>query len=151
MSSDTDDTDNGPAAKKSRRGAAAASGGQPASNHNAEIVAILKELGDVRWRAFLGIGNKSMCSLFSPRRPRKYEAVTTRNRFKSYAYRKAAKAVATHRGAITSGSEARDLPGVGIKIANKIDEILATGRLAKLDAVGPARSRRAAVADVPTG
>ncbi len=64
-----------------------------------------------------------------------YEATTARNRFKANAYRKAARVIGAHRGAISSGAQAKDLPGVGVKIACKIDEILATGKLAKLDSV----------------
>ena len=34
---------------------------------------------------------------------------------------------------LTSGDEAKKLPGVGDKIAKKIEEILSTGKLAKLE------------------
>jgi DNA polymerase beta len=50
-------------------------------------------------------------------------------------HRKAAGAISKHPTRITSGSEARQLGGVGEKIAKKIDEILATGKLNKLEKI----------------
>lgn len=47
-------------------------------------------------------------------------------------YRKAAVAIAAHPQPLTSGAEAKKLPGVGKKISDKIDEFLATGKLNKL-------------------
>ena len=49
--------------------------------------------------------------------------------------RKAAAALAKHPTRITSGAEAKELPGVGKKIAEKIDEFLSTGQLKKLEKV----------------
>lgn len=43
--------------------------------------------------------------------------------------------MAKHPTKITSGEEARKLPGIGAKIAKKIDEYLATGKLRKLEEV----------------
>ena len=49
--------------------------------------------------------------------------------------RKAAAALAKHPTKIKSGAEAKALPGVGKKIADKIDEFLSTGQLKKLEKV----------------
>lgn len=55
-------------------------------------------------------------------------------RHKAAAYYKAITVLKSHTKAIESGAEAMQLPGVGKKIAAKIDEILATGDLQKLKA-----------------
>ena len=52
-----------------------------------------------------------------------------------YHIRKAAAALAKHPTRIKSGAEAKALPGVGKKIADKIDEFLDTGQLKKLEKV----------------
>lgn len=64
-----------------------------------------------------------------------YEKNVSRNIHKYNAYRKAASAIAAHPDKITSGEQAKKLKGVGEKIAKKIDEILSTGKLQKLDNV----------------
>nr|XP_040147729.1 DNA polymerase beta [Ictidomys tridecemlineatus] len=51
------------------------------------------------------------------------------------AYRKAASVIAKYPHKIKSGAEAKKLPGVGTKIAEKIDEYLATGKLRKLEKI----------------
>ncbi|XP_066878565.1 DNA polymerase beta isoform X2 [Kogia breviceps] len=51
------------------------------------------------------------------------------------AYRKAASVIAKYPHKIKSGAEAKKLPGVGTKIAEKIDEFLATGKLRKLEKI----------------
>ncbi|KAF6084721.1 DNA polymerase beta [Phyllostomus discolor] len=51
------------------------------------------------------------------------------------AYRKAASVIAKYPQKIKSGAEAKKLPGVGTKIAEKIDEFLATGKLRKLEKI----------------
>ncbi|XP_036310903.1 DNA polymerase beta isoform X4 [Pipistrellus kuhlii] len=51
------------------------------------------------------------------------------------AYRKAASVIAKYPDKIKSGAEAKKLPGVGTKIAEKIDEFLATGKLRKLEKI----------------
>ncbi|XP_045142788.1 DNA polymerase beta [Echinops telfairi] len=51
------------------------------------------------------------------------------------AYRKAASVIAKYPHKIKSGAEAKKLPGVGAKIAEKIDEYLATGKLRKLEKI----------------
>ncbi|XP_008977647.1 DNA polymerase beta isoform X2 [Sapajus apella] len=51
------------------------------------------------------------------------------------AYRKAASVIAKYPYKIKSGAEAKKLPGVGTKIAEKIDEFLATGKLRKLEKI----------------
>lgn len=53
-------------------------------------------------------------------------------KYRSSAYKKAAKTVKMHPTQLTSGKEALKLPGIGIKIAAKIDEIIETQQLQKL-------------------
>jgi len=62
-----------------------------------------------------------------------WEKNVNRNQFKSGAYRKAAAAIAKLDFRLTSGDEAKKIPGIGEKIAKKIDEIISTGKLAKLE------------------
>jgi len=62
-----------------------------------------------------------------------YERNVTRALHKSNAYRKAAAALSKHPVAVANGEEARKLPGVGDKIGKKIDELLQTGKLKKLE------------------
>ncbi|XP_037084109.1 DNA polymerase beta-like [Pollicipes pollicipes] len=64
-----------------------------------------------------------------------FEKNVSRNIYKHNAYRKAASALSRHPVRVSSGSEARQLPGVGRKIADKIDEFVQTGRLGKLDKI----------------
>lgn len=64
-----------------------------------------------------------------------YEKNVNRDMHKYNAYRNAANAVAQHPTRITSGSEARQIKGVGAKIAQKIDEVLKTGKLEKLEKI----------------
>ncbi len=52
---------------------------------------------------------------------------------KANAYDKAVKALASLDHAVTSGAEAAKIDGIGIKLTKKIDEILATGKLQKLE------------------
>jgi len=54
-------------------------------------------------------------------------------RYKFRAYSKAIQSLKAHSKKITSGSEAKKLPGIGQKIAKKIQEILETGKLTKLE------------------
>lgn len=76
-------------------------------NFNIQITNILKEVGEYE----LAQGNK----------------------VKSRAYGKAVKALTSLDYPIKSGADARKLDGIGAKISAKIDEILQTGRLKKLD------------------
>jgi len=62
-----------------------------------------------------------------------WEKNVNRNHHKHNAYRKAAQALAGLGFRIKTGDEAKKLPGVGAKIALKIDEIIETGKLEKLD------------------
>lgn len=62
-----------------------------------------------------------------------WEKNVNRNQHKSKAYRKAAQVLAELDHRVKDGNEAKKLSGVGEKIALKIDEIIATGKLAKLD------------------
>lgn len=64
-----------------------------------------------------------------------YEKNVTRDIHKYNAYRKAAVVLSEHQTRIKSGDEARKLKGIGDKIAKKIDEYLATGKLKKLENV----------------
>ncbi|KAJ8287312.1 hypothetical protein GJAV_G00050110 [Gymnothorax javanicus] len=64
-----------------------------------------------------------------------YEKNVNRAIHKYNAYRKAASVIAKYPQKIKSGSEAKKLDGVGAKIAEKIDEFLATGKLRKLEKI----------------
>jgi DNA polymerase beta len=64
-----------------------------------------------------------------------YEKNVNRQMFKYNAYRKAAGMIAKYNKTITSGAEAKELDGVGEKIAKKIDEVLRTGKLEKLEKI----------------
>ncbi|KAA0202395.1 hypothetical protein HAZT_HAZT009249 [Hyalella azteca] len=64
-----------------------------------------------------------------------YENIVGRNVFKSNAYKTAASVLASHPKRIASGEEAAKLKGIGKKIALKIDEFLATGKLEKLEKI----------------
>lgn len=61
-----------------------------------------------------------------------YERNVNKNIYKYNAYRKAASSLARHPVRITSGKEARNLDGVGQKIAEKLDEFVETGELKKV-------------------
>jgi DNA polymerase beta len=76
-------------------------------NFNEDITKILLELGNIE---------KNKGELY------RYKAYVT-----------AANSLKAHPHKITSGKEAKKLPGIGAKIAKKIDEILETGVLAKLE------------------
>jgi len=58
---------------------------------------------------------------------------TIGNQAKTKAYRKAVTALRMHPSEIKGGNEAMKIDGIGKKIAKKIDEILATGKLNKLE------------------
>jgi len=64
-----------------------------------------------------------------------WEKNVNRAHHKHNAYRKAASALAELPKRISSGDEAKKIPGVGEKIAKKLDEIIATGGLAKLEKI----------------
>ena len=64
-----------------------------------------------------------------------YEKNVNRNSHKYNAYRKAAEILSKLDHRIESGAEAQQLPGVGASIARKIDEIIQTGKLKKLDLI----------------
>merc|ERR1712126_755193 len=64
-----------------------------------------------------------------------WEKNVNRNQHKSNAYRKAAQVLSNLDHRITSGKEAKALQGIGEKIALKIDEIIETGKLKKLDTI----------------
>lgn len=65
----------------------------------------------------------------------KYERDVGNNIFKYNAYRKAAGTLGTLPERVKSGKEAKKLPGIGDKIAKKIDEFLETGKLEKVENV----------------
>lgn len=64
-----------------------------------------------------------------------YEKNVNRQMHKFNAYRKAAGVLAKHPQKITSGKEAKELEGIGEKIAKKIDEFIQTGKLEKLEKI----------------
>ncbi|KAG7476652.1 hypothetical protein MATL_G00085060 [Megalops atlanticus] len=64
-----------------------------------------------------------------------YEKNVNRAIHKYNAYRKAASVIGKYPQKIKSGTEAKKLDGVGAKIAEKIDEFLATGKLRKLEKI----------------
>lgn len=64
-----------------------------------------------------------------------FEKNVNRAIHKYNAYRKAASVIAKYPHKIKSGTEAKKLDGVGAKIAEKIDEFLATGKLRKLERI----------------
>ena len=64
-----------------------------------------------------------------------WEKSVNNNHFKYNAYRKAAQTLAGLDYRIKNGSEAKKLSGVGEKIAQKLDEMIETGKLAKLETI----------------
>jgi len=62
-----------------------------------------------------------------------WEKNVNRNQYKERAYRKAAQVLADLDHRVKDGDEARKFPGVGEKISKKIDEIISTGKLPKLE------------------
>ncbi|XP_041485539.1 DNA polymerase beta-like [Lytechinus variegatus] len=64
-----------------------------------------------------------------------YEKNVNRAMHKHNAYRKAASVLAKYPTKIKSGDEAKKLDGIGDKIAKKIDEVIATGKLEKLEKI----------------
>uniref|UniRef100_A0A4W3IS89 DNA polymerase n=1 Tax=Callorhinchus milii TaxID=7868 RepID=A0A4W3IS89_CALMI len=64
-----------------------------------------------------------------------FEKNVNRAMHKYNVYRKAASVIAKYPTKIKSGAEAKKLEGIGDKIAKKIDEFLATGKLQKLEKI----------------
>lgn len=64
-----------------------------------------------------------------------YERNISKNIYKYNAYRKAAGTLSNLSERVKNGNEARKLPGIGEKIAKKIDEFLQTGKLRKLETI----------------
>ncbi|KAK2586716.1 hypothetical protein KPH14_011751 [Odynerus spinipes] len=64
-----------------------------------------------------------------------YERNVSKNVYKYNAYRKASGTLSTLTKRVKSGEEARKLPGIGPKIAQKVDEYLQTGKLRKLEEI----------------
>ncbi|XP_076223789.1 DNA polymerase beta [Nomia melanderi] len=62
-----------------------------------------------------------------------YERNVSKNIYKYNAYRKASSTLSALPQRVESGKAARKLPGIGEKIAKKIDEFLNTGKLRKLE------------------
>ena len=62
-----------------------------------------------------------------------FEKNISKNIYKHNAYRKAAATLSGLPERVKSGAEAKKLPGIGEKIAKKIDEFLDTGKLRKLE------------------
>eukprot|EP00756_Hemistasia_phaeocysticola_P048484 Hpha_TRINITY_DN22908_c0_g1::TRINITY_DN22908_c0_g1_i1::g.153983::m.153983/K02330/POLB; DNA polymerase beta len=86
---------------------AAAAAKRPRTNHNAGLCDILLQMGAIE--------------------------KDQGNPFKWKAYKVASDSLRNLDHKITSGKEASKLPGVGAKIAKRIDEILATGELSQLE------------------
>ncbi|XP_033225029.1 DNA polymerase beta-like [Belonocnema kinseyi] len=64
-----------------------------------------------------------------------YERNVSKNIYKYNAYRKAASTLSKLPERVKSGAEAKKLPGIGEKIAKKLDEFLKTGKLQKLEEI----------------
>ncbi len=62
-----------------------------------------------------------------------------------HTHRKAASILSKHPTRVTSGAEAKTLNGIGTQIAKKINEILSTGKLAKLDKIRASESSQAII------
>ncbi|XP_064473276.1 DNA polymerase beta-like [Ornithodoros turicata] len=77
--------------------------------------------------------NSDLCALLLELA--EYEKNVSNNMYKHKAYRKAAATLAEHPTRIKDGKEAKSLAGIGDKIAKKIDEILQTGKLGKLEKI----------------
>ncbi|XP_032062977.1 DNA polymerase beta-like isoform X5 [Aythya fuligula] len=72
-------------------------------------------------------------SAFLPAELASYERNGNRAIHKYNAHRKAASVSARYPSEIRSGAEAKELDGVGAKIAEKIDEFLSAGKLRRLE------------------
>ncbi|XP_024886623.1 DNA polymerase beta-like [Temnothorax curvispinosus] len=110
--------------------------------------------------------NQDLCDFLSELAD--YERNVNKNVFKYNAYRKAAGTLGALTERVKSGEEAKKLPGIGAKIAKKIDEFLQTGKLQKLEdikkddtnvaisllarvsGIGPAKARELVDAGVKT-
>ena len=79
-------------------------------NHNSELCKLLLEIGE-------------------------HERTVNQNIYKFNAYRKAASSLSTYPKQISSGEEAKQLSGIGPKIASKIDEYVKTGKISLSGAV----------------
>lgn len=79
-------------------------------NHNSELCKLLLEIGE-------------------------HERTVNQNIYKFNAYRKAASSLSTFPSQISSGEEAKQLSGIGPKIASKIDEYVKTGKISLSGAV----------------
>ncbi|XP_020895429.1 DNA polymerase beta [Exaiptasia diaphana] len=77
--------------------------------------------------------NKEFCDFLNELA--EYEKNVTRQIHKYNAYRKAASVLAKHPTKVKNGKEAKELPGIGDKIAKKIDEFSKTGKLEKLEKI----------------
>lgn len=78
-----------------------------------------------------GNPNQDMCDFLMELA--NYERNVSKNIYKYNAYRKAAGTLSGLPERVQSGGEAKKLPGIGEKIAKKIDEFLNTGKLQKLE------------------
>jgi len=59
-----------------------------------------------------------------------------KDKFRVKAYKNAIKQIKAEKNSITSGKDALKLPGIGKKIADKIDEIIKTGKLHQVESLG---------------
>lgn len=63
----------------------------------------------------------------------RHRAIDARNPFKAHNYEMAIRSVESHHSPISSGKEMLQMPGIGPKTAEKIQEIIDTGTLRRLD------------------
>ncbi|XP_012145527.1 DNA polymerase beta isoform X2 [Megachile rotundata] len=88
-------------------------------------------MGKRKASAIAGNPNQDLCDFLMELA--NYERNVSKNIYKYNAYRKAAGTLGSLSERVKSGQEARKLPGIGEKIAKKIDEFLSTGKLQKLE------------------
>lgn len=90
------------------------------------------------WKFYMGRNRRILEILEELRKESLYKG----NRFRTQAYRKAISVVESLRVPIISGKQAQRLPGIGAKIAKKIDEILETGELEAIRRRTPGERKR---------
>lgn len=89
-------------------------------------------MGKKKWSE-TGKPNQDICEFLQELA--EYEKNVTRNVHKSMAYRKAAATLEKLPERVKSAEAAKELPGIGVKISQKIGEFLATGKVAKVEKI----------------
>lgn len=89
-------------------------------------------MGKKKWSES-GKPNEDICQFL--RELAEYEKNVSRNVHKSMAYRKAAATLEGLPRRVTSAADAKALPGIGVKISEKIEEFLSTGKVAKISKI----------------